>query len=101
MASDHQITVKATEAKLHFGEMLNECLYGDKEVIIEKHDKPVAVMVSLKKWHNKQAGPQNQEPSLWNEIQTLRESVKKYQAKRKIKSKKTAVDYIRQLRDER
>ncbi len=97
MTFNNQFTVKASEAKLHFGEMLNECLYGGKEVIIEKHAKPVAVMVSIKKWQEKQSGETI--PPLWLEIEKIKESIKKKQIKHKIKTKKTAVDYVRQIRD--
>lgn len=100
---NNQVEVNASEAKLHFGEFLNQCLYADKEVIIRKHDKPVAVLVSLEKWgkRGKPAKEKSKEHPLWLELQRIRASIRKHQKKMGVKDTQSSVELIRELRDER
>lgn len=49
--------ISATEAKQCFGELLGTCLYGGGKVVITKHNKPVAVLVSMDEWKAREKSP--------------------------------------------
>lgn len=42
------LAVGSREAKERFGELVNRVGYGRERVVIEKHGRPVAVLVSVK-----------------------------------------------------
>ena len=92
--------IASTEAKIHFGEILNKCVYGGGPVVIKRHDKPVAVLVSFDDWKQKTDEQSQEEPALIKEIRAIRESIAQYQRKNKIKPGKSAVELVRELRDE-
>ena len=103
----------ASAAKLHFGELLNRCVYGGEEVIITKHDKPVAVIVRIEDWQKKQAPsvkkttpkhlretPYENLPPVLQKIRDLRKHTLEYQKKNGIIDNISAVQLIRMIRDE-
>jgi prevent-host-death family protein len=45
-------TVSATEARVHFGDLLESVQRGDV-VFVERAGKPVAVVVSAEEWHRR------------------------------------------------
>ena len=102
---EHQLQkgVSASEAKLHFGEILSHCIYGKKEVVIKKHDKVVAVLVAVEQWKALTGGQNRdqEDPPLLLRIRALRAEIKAYQKKNNIKETMTSAQLVRELRDER
>ncbi len=47
-------TVSATEARVHFGELLDGIADGGDPVIVERGGQPLAVVVSLREWQQLQ-----------------------------------------------
>ena len=97
---EEKTLLPASEVKLHFGEILNQCIYQKKAVFIKKHEKPVAVIVSLEEWEEK-VGKQSslQTNPLIKEFEEFWEQTKP-SYKKKLAAV-NSVNLIRKLRDER
>ena len=52
----------ATEIKNRFGDYLGEVIHGNNPVLIEKHGKPVAVIISYKSWKEEKEGGDKIDP---------------------------------------
>lgn len=52
----------ATDVKNYFGDYLGKVTHGGKAVLIEKHGKPVAVLVSYESWTGRQEEKSNSDP---------------------------------------
>lgn len=46
--------VSATEVKNRFGDYLGQVIHGGQVVLVERHGRPVAVLVSYDNWTGKQ-----------------------------------------------
>jgi prevent-host-death family protein len=57
--------VPATEMKNRFGDYLGEVVHRQEALIIEKHGKPVAVMVSVEEWRRLQDEKGRRSDSPW------------------------------------
>ncbi len=89
-------TVAATEIKNRFGDYLGEVIHQREPLIIERHGRPVAVLLDYSDWVQGVAADQTKTP--WSDaceqlVQTLKKSGPKQQANR-------AVELIRAVRDE-
>lgn len=92
-------TVTASEAKLHFGDVLDHCVYGKKNIIIHKHGKPVAVMVEYHSFNSqKSEGKTIDETSLVTKMGKIANRVAGYKTSKKQVS---AVDIVKTIRNER
>lgn len=95
------ITVTATEAKLKFGEILGKCIYGHNRIVIQKHGKNVAV---LKPAEDDEFVPSKSPPKKWHpvveRIRKTREKIRRRQKRLGIGPGPSAVELIRQIRDE-
>lgn len=96
-------TVSASEAKLRFGEILSQCLYGGKPIYINRHHKTVAVLVNLDLWQKETVSqtdsPQKDSP-LYQDLIRLRSKMAA-SGRKKSKHLPTSSDILRQLREER
>lgn len=93
-------SVSASEAKLHFGDYLSQCIYGRNLVYITKHDKEVAVLVSIQDWEGEE--PSHAGPMPHPFLKKMRKARADYLAKGgKAGNGSSAAALVRQLRDER
>ena len=58
-------TVSASAARQHLPDLLGEVTHGGEQVVIERHGKPVAALVSLEK---AEAATEDMEESEWDEL---------------------------------
>ncbi|MDO8644186.1 MAG: type II toxin-antitoxin system Phd/YefM family antitoxin [bacterium] len=90
----------ASEMKNHFGDFLGEVVHGNRPVLIEKHGKPVAVMISFKEWSEKktQESEKSAADDPWiKRYRKLMEELKKAGLK---KPQYDAVEMVRKIREE-
>lgn len=52
----------ATDVKNCFGNYLGKVIHGGKAVLIERHGRPVAVLVSYESWTDKELETSNSDP---------------------------------------
>lgn len=98
-----QKTITASKAKLHFGEILNQCVYGKQEIIVTKHNKSLAVIIPFEQWQEKKKKEESDDdiPELHKKVLLMREDIKKRIAKGEIKPPKyTSVELCRMVREE-
>lgn len=90
-------TVAATEIKNRFGDYLGEVIHKREPLIIERHGRPVAVLLDYSDWV--QGGStSDQTKTPWADAcEQLVKKLKKTAPKQKSN---TAVDLIRAVRDE-
>lgn len=103
MKSQPTKAVTASEAKVHFGEILNTCVYGNTPITITKHDKPVAVLVKIEDWKAKNTPDKNSGKEIHpivKRVQELRKSIREYQRKNPPKQKNSDVEICRMARKE-
>lgn len=89
-------TVAATEIKNRFGDYLGEVIHQREPLIIERHGRPVAVLLDYSDWV--QGGAADKMKTPWSDaceqlVQTLKKSGLKQKAN-------TAVELIHAVRDE-
>lgn len=99
---DEEFEVNATEAKLHFGEILNRAVYGDKVTIVTRHGKPVAVVANIKQWNEKSPKKIKEDKDVPQWLKKMRLLQKKIAARRKklgIVDTSDSVKIIREIRD--
>lgn len=89
------LSAPATEVQNNFGTFLSKVAQTDQPVFVERHGKPVAVLVSLNAWQEK-AGQKTTRPSAWlQSMVNVSEKIRK-----KYPPQTPAVELVRQLRDE-
>lgn len=104
--NEKQKAIAASEAKLHFGEILNQCAYGKEPVVIKRHDKPIAVLVNFEEWKKTKdsslAKTKKQKRSpLFYELKQLHRDMAAYRKKHGIKITKTTEELVKEGREER
>ena len=45
-------TIKATDARIHFGDILKRAFKGDEQFVVEKDGLPIAVIISMADYEN-------------------------------------------------
>ena len=93
MSKDSQIS--ATEAKLRFGDILDRCTYGHEDVIITKHGKPVAVMLDINTYNQRQ----NSTTPLLQRFNELQNQARDF--RRNQNTKPNSCDTLNDIREER
>lgn len=91
-------TVPATEIKNRFGDYLGEVVHGKRPLLIERHGKPVAVLVKFEEWarEGERGGGESDTP--WSDAcEQLAREIAKTQRKEGTFS---AVRLLRKIRDE-
>lgn len=97
----HPKSVSATSVKNRFGDYLGEVMHAKRPLLIERHGKPVAVLVSFDQWvsqkkYRKRGG---RPPSRWTvAAQRLIRQLKKDRTK--VRSSKTSVELLHEIREE-
>lgn len=95
----------ASEAKKHFGEVLNRCVFGNEPVFIKRHDKTIAVVISFEEWkkhHSEQTEEEDcQNNPLYQKIMKLKKDIAEYQRKNPQPKGPTNEEIIKQAREER
>ena len=90
-------SVSATEIKNRFGDYLGEVVHAKEPILVKRHGRPVAVLVSLDQWKRTQAGEVERETA-W--VATARQLAEKIDKKHPQMKSFSAVDLIRKIRDE-
>jgi len=89
--------VTATEARIHFGELMREVVENQQPVIVERGGKPQVVVLSINEYETLLAGKVQRED--WKElVRWAREQVRADLGDRKLPP---AEDIIREMREER
>lgn len=93
-SDDHLIST--TQAQNNFGSCLKKLQTSAEPLFVEKHGKPVAVMMSYREWQILMGGADHKE----NRLVTACKKLVNRMAKKGVKQT-NAVELIRKLRDER
>lgn len=92
-----QRKINATEAKNRLGDYIGEVVRKQEPILIERHGKPAAVVVSAEEWNElEKKGGKRSTP--W--IEELKELTERIDRKHPEAKPFSAVDLIRQIRDE-
>jgi prevent-host-death family protein len=90
-------TAPATAVKNRFGDYLGEVLETHEPLYIDRHGKTVAVLVDIKRWLQKEALARGSQTPWCDGLKTL---LKKARKRRSGGKSASAVDLLRELRDE-
>jgi prevent-host-death family protein len=60
-------TVSATEARIHFGELMRKVVEHDETVIVERSGKPQVVVLSFDEYQRRLGGPRREPEPNWEE----------------------------------
>jgi len=89
--------VSATEARIHFGELMRRVVESQEPIIVERGGKPHVVVLSVKQYEDLLAGQQEQED--WRElVQQAREQIRAELGERELPPPE---EVLRQMREER
>ena len=90
-------TVSATEARIHFGELMRCVVESQEPIIVERGGKPYVVVLSVDKYEDLLAGQHEQED--WRElVQQAREQIRTELGERELPPPE---EVLRQMREER
>jgi prevent-host-death family protein len=92
-----ETTVTATDARIHFGEMIRRVIEEQDTIIVERGGEPKLVMLSIHEYTRLQNAAQHQDAWL-ERIQQVRAHISANIGDREIPASE---DIIRQMRDER
>lgn len=91
-------TVSATEARIHFGELMRQVVEGDEAVIVERGGKPQVVILSFDEYKRRVGGQELQLD--WKErVRRTRETVDKALGGREIPDIDDLINAGREERD--
>lgn len=89
--------VNATDARIHFGELMRRVVEDQESVIVERGGKPQVVMLSVAEYERLLAGHQEQED--WKElVRRAREQIRAELGERELTPPE---EIVRQMREER
>jgi prevent-host-death family protein len=91
-----ETTVTATDARIHFGEMIRRVIEEQDTIIVERGGEPKLVMLSINEYTRLQNAAQHQDAWL-ERIQQVRAHISANIGDREIPASE---DIIRQMRDE-
>lgn len=89
--------IAATEAKIHFGEILDTVVYGNQVAIITKHGKPVA---KITRFHDQEDAKEKEAPEWYRSAIAFKKRLGKRQQRDNIRDNISDVELIRQIRRE-
>lgn len=70
-------TVTATEARVHFGELMRRVVEGNEQVVVERGGKPQVVVLSLGEFERLRAGQPDLEQEDWKvRLERLHERIR-------------------------
>jgi prevent-host-death family protein len=89
--------VSATEARVHFGELIRRVAEDEEPVVVERGGKPQVVLLSLPQYERLLAG-QKPEPDWWSALRRTHDLIRAELGDRELPP---AEDTIREMREER
>lgn len=89
--------VTATEARIHFGEMMKDVIDLNETIVVSRSGQPAVVMMSLDRYEQLRAGGESAESWLTPLLQ-FRRRLKEELGERRLEN---ASEVIRQMREER
>lgn len=90
-------TISATEARIHFGQLIREVVDNERRVVVERAGKPLVVVLSVADYERLTAG--RRAPSNWlKEADEIRDLIR---TDLKDNDLPPAEDIIRAMREER
>lgn len=89
-------TVTATQARVHFGELLQRVILSKKAIVVERAGKPLAVILSMDEYERLSAP--DEEPDWKTLVQQAREQIRAELGDRELLP---ADEIIRLMREER
>src|SRR5262245_4332821 len=90
--------VSATEARVHFGELLRRVVEDEEPVIVERGGKPQAVVLSLASYERLLAGDTLEQEDWWTALERVRNLIQAELGDRELPP---VEDVIREMREER
>lgn len=88
----------ATDVKNRFGDYLGEVVHGSDPLVIEKHGKPVAVLLSYDDWNLLRSLNGGKVKKDW--FEALTEFTENFKRRHPNAKPFSAVELIREIRDE-
>ena len=89
-------TISATDARVHFGEVMRHVVETNLPMIVERDGKPQVVLLSTQAYEQLRSG---QQPSDWRQL--VQQSRAQIQSELAGRALPPPEDLIRQLREER
>lgn len=89
--------VSATEARIHFGQMMRRVAEDQETIIVERSGQPQAVLISIEAYERLKAASRTHY-TIWDQVKQVREQVAAELADRELPP---AEEVIRQMREER
>lgn len=91
--------VSATEARIHFGELMRRVVKNQEAVIVERGGQPQIVIMAVAEYDQMKA---NQKPAEWQQVLKQADEIReKIMARRQGQPLPPADEIIRQMRAER
>lgn len=88
-------SANATDVKNRFGDFLGTVIRKREPLVIERHGKPVAVLVRYEEWAGKRKGPEKKTPWV-DSCERLAQDIARTHPSRSF----SAVDLVRAIREE-
>ena len=92
-----EAVVSATEARIHFGELMRRVVEGQEAIIVERGGKPQVVVLSVAEYERLRAG----QPEQLDWKTRLRQAREQIRADRGDRELPPPEEVIRQMREER
>ncbi len=94
-------TVSATEARIHFGELMRRVVEENEGIIVERAGKPMVAIVSISDYEALETLKKEQQAQWQQAIDRLEEIGEKVKQRLADKAIPTPEELIRQMREER
>jgi prevent-host-death family protein len=91
--------MSATEARVHFGEVLRSVVEEETPIVVERGGKPQVVVLSMTAYERLKAR-QTPQPDWWELARRSREQIRKDLAGRPLPSVEDAIREAREIRDQ-
>lgn len=93
-----ETTYSATEARVHFGELLRLVAEEDQQIVVERGGKPAAVILSVRRFEDYK---RRREPARSDPMDAAASLARRIADRRKNKPLTPPEDVIRRMREER
>jgi prevent-host-death family protein len=94
-----ETTVSATEARIHFGEMIRRVAEAEEAIVVEKAGTPQLVMLSIGRYQQLIQAQAAQQQSAWERITAVHALIRQRRGDAPLQP--SVVDIIHQMREER
>jgi prevent-host-death family protein len=90
--------VSATEARIRFGELMQQAVESDEAIIVERRGKPHVVLISVEEYERLQKGRRHDD---WKElVQQARDQIEARLGGRTLPASEEILKQLREGRDE-